>query len=74
LFIGENQVFFNVNDQPHSFYIVKTEWACRFYDEKRNPDKCDEGDILGLRPLIINYLMDAMAREESLLYAIQLLF
>jgi CBS domain-containing protein len=27
-------------------------------------DKCDEGDILGLRPFFANYLMDAMAREE----------
>jgi CBS domain-containing protein len=43
---------------------------------KRNLiDKCDEGDILGLRPFFAkdNYLMDAMAREEKL-YAIQLLF
>jgi CBS domain-containing protein len=39
-------------------------------------DKCDGGDILGLRPFFAkdNYLMDAMAREESSLYAIQLLF
>jgi CBS domain-containing protein len=34
-------------------------------------DKCDEGDILGLRPFTKdNYLMDAMAQEESLLYSI----
>jgi CBS domain-containing protein len=40
---------------------------------KRNfIDKCDEGDILGLRPFFAkdNYLMDAMAQEESLFYSI----
>lgn len=35
-------------------------------------DKCDEGDILGLRPFFAknNYLMTAKAREESIIYAI----
>jgi hypothetical protein len=39
-------------------------------------DKCDEGDILGLRPFFAkdNYLMDAMAREEfALCYSIAVL-
>jgi CBS domain-containing protein len=44
---------------------------------KRNfIDKCDEGDILGLRPFFAkdNYLMDAMAREEfALCYSIAVL-
>lgn len=41
-------------------------------DEETLIDKCDEGDIIGLRPFFAkdNYLMTAKAREESLLYAI----
>lgn len=33
---------------------------------------CDEGDIFGLRPLLAqeNYIMEAVAHEESILYAI----
>ena len=35
-------------------------------------DKCDAGDIIGLRPFFAkdNYLMTAKAREESIVYAI----
>jgi CBS domain-containing protein len=76
VYLEKNQVLFNVNDQPHSsFYIVKdgAVGLSISYDEKEILiDKCDEGDILGLRPFFAkdNYLMDAMAQEESLLYSI----
>ena len=34
-------------------------------------DICDEGDIFGLRPLLAqeNYIMEARAYEETILYA-----
>jgi CBS domain-containing protein len=76
VYLEKNQVLFNVNDQPHSFFYIVKDGAVGLsisYDEKEILiDKCDEGDILGLRPFFAkdNYLMDAMAREESLLYAI----
>jgi CBS domain-containing protein len=59
---------------PHSFfYIVKTDSGLvDFLWWKKLDDKCDEGDILGLRPFFENYLMDAMAREEK--FAIPMLF
>jgi CBS domain-containing protein len=42
-----------VNDQPHSFILLKTEQGLSISYEKENLiDKCDEGDILGLRPLL----------------------
>ncbi|MFB0910327.1 MAG: DUF294 nucleotidyltransferase-like domain-containing protein [Flavobacterium sp.] len=76
VYLEKNQVLFNVNDQPHSYFYIVKDGAVGlsiYYDEKEILiDKCDEGDILGLRPFFAkdNYLMDAMAREESLLYAI----
>jgi CBS domain-containing protein len=76
VYLEKNQVLFNVNDEPHSFFYIVKDGAVGLsisYDEKEILiDKCDEGDILGLRPFFAkdNYLMDAMAREESLLYAI----
>jgi CBS domain-containing protein len=76
VYLEKNQVLFNVNDQPHSFFYIVKQGAVGLsisYDEKEILiDKCDEGDILGLRPFFAkdNYLMDAMAREESLVYAI----
>ncbi|GGD23926.1 DUF294 nucleotidyltransferase-like domain-containing protein [Flavobacterium orientale] len=72
----KNQVLFKVGDATHpNFYIVK-EGAIGLSvtsdAEEALIDKCDEGDILGLRPFFAkdNYLMTAKAREESLLYAI----
>lgn len=76
VYLEKNQVLFNVNDEPHSFFYIVKDGAVGLsisYDDKEILiDKCDEGDILGLRPFFAkdNYLMDAMAREESLLYAI----
>lgn len=74
--LEKNKILFKVGDQTHpNFYIVK-EGAIGLsvtsdVDEALI-DKCDEGDILGLRPFFAkdDYLMNAKAREESLLYAI----
>lgn len=76
LYLEKNQVLFKVGDITHThFYIVK-EGAIGLSVtsdvEEALIDKCDEGDIIGLRPFFAkdNYLMTAKAREESLLYAI----
>jgi CBS domain-containing protein len=72
----KNQRLFNVNDEPHSFFYIVKDGAVALsvmYDtEKVLIDKCDEGDIIGLRPFFAKdaYLMTAEASEESLLYAI----
>jgi CBS domain-containing protein len=65
-----------VKDQPHPFFYIIKQGAVDLslsYDEKEIlVDKCDEGDIVGVRPFFAkdNYLIDAMASEESLLYAL----
>lgn len=76
LHIDKNEVLFKVSDQTHPYFYVVKEGAIGLSvvsdAEEALIDKCDEGDILGLRPFFAkdNYLMTARAREESLLYAI----
>lgn len=76
LHIDKNEVLFKVGDQTHPYFYVVKEGAIGLSvvsdAEEALIDKCDEGDILGLRPFFAkdNYLMTARAREESLLYAI----
>src|SRR5690606_3235802 len=71
-----NHVLFKVGDKTHPYFYVVKEGAIGLSvisdAEEALIDKCDEGDILGLRPFFAkdNYLMTAKAREESLLYAI----
>ena len=74
--LEKNKTLFKVGDQTHPyFYIVKEGvigLSVTSDADETLIDKCDEGDILGLRPFFAkdNYLMTAKAREESLLYAI----
>lgn len=74
--IDKNDVLFKIGDQTHPYFYVVKEGAIGLSvvsdAEEALIDKCDEGDILGLRPFFAknNYLMTARAREESLLYAI----
>jgi len=76
IYLEKNQILFKGGDQTHSdFYVVK-EGAIGLSItsdmEETLIDKCDEGDILGLRPFFAknNYLMTAKAREESIVYGI----
>lgn len=53
------------------FYVVK-DGAVGIYHDDNLVDQCDEGDIFGLRALIRkdNYMLDAKALEESIIYAV----
>ncbi len=76
LHLEKNKTLFKVGDQTHPFFYIVKEGAIGLSvtsdADEALIDKCDEGDILGLRPFFAkdNYLMTAKAREESLLYAI----
>ncbi|MCD8542721.1 MAG: cyclic nucleotide-binding domain-containing protein [Gammaproteobacteria bacterium] len=67
---------FKINDSTHSFFYVVASGAIGLSVTSDTDDvlidKCDEGDILGLRPFFAknNYLMTAKAREESIVYTI----
>ena len=77
-YLEKGKILFQIGDVCHdSFYIVASGaigLSVTSDAEETLIDKCDEGDILGLRPFFAknNYLMTAKAREESIVYAIPL--
>lgn len=80
LYLDKNQALFKGGDAIHTdFYIVNTGvvgLSLTSDAEEMLIDKCDEGDILGLRPFFAknDYLMTARAREEATVYAIPIIF
>jgi len=73
LYLENDSYIFKQNDTIHnSFYIVKDGAIGVFRDETILVDKCDEGDIFGLRAIIAkdDYLLSAKAIEESIVYSI----
>lgn len=75
-YFEKDQIIFDQNDNPHQHFYMVYEGAIRLYrfgeGKKHIVDICDEGDLFGLRPLIMkeNYLMGAAANEETILYGI----
>lgn len=76
VYLEKNETLFKINDPTHECFYVVANGAVGLSltsdSDEVLIDKCDEGDILGLRPFFAknNYLMTAKAREESILYAI----
>lgn len=75
-YLTEGKALFLAGDQVHNyFYVVKKgAMSLSHFIEGREEliDLCDEGDIFGVRAIIskTNYLMTAVAKEDSLMYAI----
>jgi CBS domain-containing protein len=69
----EANLFIAGNSIKNEFYVVK-DGAIGLFEEQTNSllDKCDEGDIFGLRALMRknNYKLSAKAIEESIVYSI----
>ncbi|NJB70240.1 CBS domain-containing protein [Saonia flava] len=74
LYKEKGGVVFDEGEAPHSnFYIVhKGAVSLKKKESTDIIDICDEGDIFGLRPLIANenYILEASALEESIIYSI----
>ncbi|HEY9222302.1 MAG TPA: DUF294 nucleotidyltransferase-like domain-containing protein [Lutibacter sp.] len=76
LYFEKDQIIFSQNDNPHEHFYIINQGSVRLYrfieNEKHILDICDEGDLFGLRPLIMkeNYVMGASANEETILYGI----
>lgn len=70
----KNSVIFSENEETHDSFYVVNKGVVVLKTRQFNDilDMCDEGDVFGLRPLIANenYQMEAVAYEESILYAI----
>lgn len=75
-YFEKDVIIINQDDSPQEHFYIIYEGAIRLYrfidDQKHILDICDEGDIFGLRPLIINekYTMGAATNEETILYGI----
>lgn len=76
IYLEKGQTLFKGGDATHpDFYIVKdgaVGLSITSDVEETLIDKCDEGDIMGLRPFFAknNYLMTAKAREDCIIYGI----
>lgn len=76
IYLDKSQELFKGGDHTHTdFYVVKDGaigLSITADAEETLIDKCDEGDILGLRPFFAknDYLMTARAREEAIVYGI----
>lgn len=74
--LEKHKILFQINDALHdSFYVVASgviNLSVIADAEETLLNKCNEGDIFGLRPFFAknNYMMTAKAREESIVYAI----
>ncbi|MBK0368879.1 DUF294 nucleotidyltransferase-like domain-containing protein [Flavobacterium agrisoli] len=70
----KDAVIFAENDKTHDCFYVVHKGAVALKKNQNHDilDMCDEGDIFGLRPLLAqeNYVMQASAHEESILYAV----
>jgi len=70
----KDAVIFAENEKTHDSFYVVHKGAVALKKSQKNAvlDMCDEGDIFGLRPLLAqeNYIMEAVAYEETILYAI----
>ncbi|MCG1036382.1 DUF294 nucleotidyltransferase-like domain-containing protein [Polaribacter sargassicola] len=76
IYLEKGKILFNQNDTNHNHFYIVRNGAINLYKnlkkEKILIDICDGGDIFGLRPLISkeNYVLDAIANEESIIYGI----
>ena len=72
-YFEKNQPIFKIN-QPieNHFYVVNNGAVGLYTAEGTIIDECDEGDIFGLRALLRkdNYILDAIAIEETIVYSI----
>ncbi|MDT0678733.1 DUF294 nucleotidyltransferase-like domain-containing protein [Autumnicola musiva] len=77
IYFEKGKAVFRKGDEGHDQFYIVNKGAVDLQKVKDNGetetiDKCDEGDIFGLRPLFAkeNYLINAETEEESILYAI----
>ncbi|UOB17191.1 DUF294 nucleotidyltransferase-like domain-containing protein [Abyssalbus ytuae] len=76
IYLDKGKNIFNIGEEGHAeFYVVHkgaVEIKNMQHDTLETIDKCDEGDIFGLRPLFAkeNYEINAITEEETILYGI----
>ncbi len=79
MYFEQGQTIFSKDEKVHDYFYIVQKGAVDLQktDQNQEPetiDKCDEGDIFGLRPLFAkeNYQINAITDEESVIYAVPL--
>jgi len=79
MYFEQGQSIFSRDESVHDYFYIVQKGAVDLQkiDNNQEPetiDKCDEGDVFGLRPLFAkeNYQINAITDEESVIYAIPL--
>ncbi|MBT8319277.1 MAG: CBS domain-containing protein [Gramella sp.] len=79
MYFEQGKPIFKKDDKVHNYFYIVQKGAVDLQkvnssQEPETIDKCDEGDIFGLRPLFAkeNYQINAITDEESVIYAIPL--
>ena len=79
LYFEQGRTIFAKDEEVHNYFYIVQKGAVDLQklDDSQEPetiDKCDEGDIFGLRPMFAkeNYQINAITDEESVIYAIPL--
>ncbi len=75
VYLDKDETLYSQGKPPKDNFYIVNQGALRLYrqegEETIQIEMCDEGDVLGLRPLIVNenYTLNAKAYEESIVYA-----
>ncbi|MGY6648287.1 DUF294 nucleotidyltransferase-like domain-containing protein [Wenyingzhuangia sp. IMCC45574] len=76
IYVDKDETLYSQGKPPKEHFYIVNQGAIRIYRQEGEKtieiEMCDEGDVLGLRPLIVNenYNVNAKAYEESIVYAI----
>lgn len=76
IYLEKDENLYSQGKPPNEHFYIVNQGAIRIYRQERNEtveiEMCDEGDVLGLKPLVVNenYTLNAKAHEESIVYAI----
>lgn len=80
IYLDKDETLYSQGKPPKEHFYIVNQGAIRIYRQEGEKnievEMCDEGDVLGLRPLIVseNYTLNAKAYEESIVYAIPIDF
>jgi CBS domain-containing protein len=79
MYFEQGKTIFSKGEKGHHYFYIVQKGAVDLQkinndEEPETIDKCDEGDVFGLRPLFAreNYQINAVTDEESVIYAIPL--
>jgi CBS domain-containing protein len=73
-YLPDNSILFTMGEMPPPYFYIVNEGAIHLIQEDgQMVEKCDEGDVFGIRPLLAEspYLLTAKAAEDTIVYAIK---